>query len=312
LKATITEQRTLIEKLEKEKDELTRVHEDLKRQQAESEEDLERSEKRLKMVIADLEGKLEFENDSTNKLKTKIEQLEKDYMNSKIQLGEMKKTIMEYESKLKHKEAEAVGLENQKSMVVKEKETNLKRTKELEIQIESLDQQLADSRGEIQQHISHQQAISKELDETRALLETKCSEEHMMSQVTKAREEELTKFREQQNQLLGEMSEIKRQGNQAVADIKSERDEVRRQFESANQAHKEATEFVVFYILFASQSKSVRYQEGRLSLIFGICLYAGALQPKLKKSRVSSFHYKRLTGPSRPLKSSYKRSDRNI
>ncbi|PLW35689.1 hypothetical protein PCANC_13838 [Puccinia coronata f. sp. avenae] len=242
LKATITEQRTLIEKLEKEKDELTRVHEDLKRQQAESEEDLERSEKRLKMVIADLEGKLEFENDSTNKLKTKIEQLEKDYMNSKIQLGEMKKTIMEYESKLKHKEAEAVGLENQKSMVVKEKETNLKRTKELEIQIESLDQQLADSRGEIQQHISHQQAISKELDETRALLETKCSEEHMMSQVTKAREEELTKFREQQNQLLGEMSEIKRQGNQAVADIKSERDEVRRQFESANQAHKEATE----------------------------------------------------------------------
>ncbi|KAA1065104.1 hypothetical protein PGT21_024986 [Puccinia graminis f. sp. tritici] len=43
---------------------------------------------------------------------------------------------------LKHKEAEAVGLENQKSMVLKEKETNLKRTKELEIQVESLDQQL--------------------------------------------------------------------------------------------------------------------------------------------------------------------------
>ncbi|OAV99523.1 hypothetical protein PTTG_08412 [Puccinia triticina 1-1 BBBD Race 1] len=242
LKSTISDQQHLIEKLEKEKDELHRVHEDLKRQQAESEEDLERNEKRLKMVIAELEGKLEFENDSTLKLKNKIEQLEKDYMNLKIQLGEMKKTIMEYESKLKHKEAEAVGLENQKSMVLKEKETNLKRTKELEIQVESLDQQLADSRGEIQQHIHHQQSISKELDETRALLETKCSEEHMMSQVSKAREEELAKFREQQNQLLGEMSEIKRQGNQAVADIKSDRDEVRRQFESATQAHKEATE----------------------------------------------------------------------
>jgi len=242
LKASINEQQHVIEKLEKEKDELQRAHEDLKRQQAESEEDLERSEKRLKMVIADLEGKLEFENDLTNKLKTKIEQLEKDYMNSKIQLGEMKKTIMEYESKLKHKEAEAVGLENQKSMAIKEKETNLKRTKELQIQIESLDQQLADSRGEIQQHISQQQAISKELDETRALLETKCSEEDMMSQVTKAREEELAKFREQQTQLLGQMSEIKRQGSQAVADIKSERDQVRQQFESAAQAHKEATE----------------------------------------------------------------------
>ncbi|KAA1065110.1 hypothetical protein PGT21_025068 [Puccinia graminis f. sp. tritici] len=242
LKATITEQQHLIEKLQKEKAELHQVHEDLKRQQAESEEDLDRSEKRLKMVIAELEGKLEFENDSTNKLKGKIEQLEKDYMNSKIQLGEMKKTIMDYESKLKHKEAEAVGLENQKSMVLKEKETNLKRTKELEIQVESLDQQLADSRGEIQKHILHQQAISKELDETRALLETKCSEEHMMSQVSKAREEELFKFREQQNQMLSEMSEIKRQGNQAVADIKSERDEVRRQFESATQAHQEATE----------------------------------------------------------------------
>ncbi|KAI9599812.1 hypothetical protein KEM48_006341 [Puccinia striiformis f. sp. tritici PST-130] len=149
---------------------------------------------------------------------------------------------MEYESKLKHKEAEAVGLENQKSMVLKEKEVNLKRTKELEIQVESLDQQLNDSRGQIQQHINQQQSISKELDETRALLETKCSEEHMMSQVSKAREEELGKFREQQNQLLAEMSEIKRQGNQAVADIKSERDEVRRQFQSAHQAHNEATE----------------------------------------------------------------------
>ncbi|KAI9606527.1 hypothetical protein H4Q26_006061 [Puccinia striiformis f. sp. tritici PST-130] len=243
LKATINDQQHLIQKLEEEKVELNRVHEDLKRQQAESEEDLERSEKRLKMVIAELEGKLEFENDSTHKLKNKIEQLEKDYMNSKIQLGEMKKTIMEYESKLKHKEAEAVGLENQKSMVLKEKEVNLKRTKELEIQVESLDQQLNDSRGQIQQHINQQQSISKELDETRALLETKCSEEHMMSQVSKAREEELGKFREQQNQLLAEMSEIKRQGNQAVADIKSERDEVRRQFQSAHQAHNEATEF---------------------------------------------------------------------
>ncbi|KNF04129.1 hypothetical protein PSTG_02833 [Puccinia striiformis f. sp. tritici PST-78] len=242
LKATINDQQHLIQKLEEEKVELNRVHEDLKRQQAESEEDLERSEKRLKMVIAELEGKLEFENDSTHKLKNKIEQLEKDYMNSKIQLGEMKKTIMEYESKLKHKEAEAVGLENQKSMVLKEKEVNLKRTKELEIQVESLDQQLNDSRGQIQQHINQQQSISKELDETRALLETKCSEEHMMSQVSKAREEELGKFREQQNQLLAEMSEIKRQGNQAVADIKSERDEVRRQFQSAHQAHNEATE----------------------------------------------------------------------
>jgi len=64
----------------------------------------------------------------------------------------------------------------------------------------------------------------------------------MMSQVTKAREEELAKFREQQTQLLGQMSEIKRQGSQAVADIKSERDQVRQQFESAAQAHKEATE----------------------------------------------------------------------
>ncbi|KAA1113840.1 hypothetical protein PGTUg99_026504 [Puccinia graminis f. sp. tritici] len=263
LKATITDQQHLIEKLQKEKAELHQVHEDLKRQQAESEEDLDRSEKRLKMVIAELEGKLEFENDSTNKLKGKIEQLEKDYMNSKIQLGEMKKTIMDYESKLKHKEAEAVGLENQKSMVLKEKETNLKRTKELEIQVESLDQQLADSRGEIQKHILHQQAISKELDETRALLETKCSEEHMMSQVSKAREEELFKFREQQNQMLSEMSEIKRQGNQAVADIKSERDEVRRQFESATQAHQEATELVILPADRTKQAVEIELQEIR-------------------------------------------------
>ncbi|KAI9599813.1 hypothetical protein KEM48_006342 [Puccinia striiformis f. sp. tritici PST-130] len=84
LKATINDQQHLIQKLEEEKVELNRVHEDLKRQQAESEEDLERSEKRLKMVIAELEGKLEFENDSTHKLKNKIEQLEKDYMNSKF------------------------------------------------------------------------------------------------------------------------------------------------------------------------------------------------------------------------------------
>lgn len=244
LKATISEQQQLISKLQEEKVELNRVHEELKRQQIESEEDLERSEKRLKIVIAELEGKLQFENDSTSKLKIKIDQLEKDNTHSKIQLGEMKKTITEYESKLKHKEAEAVGLENQKSSIIKEKELNLKRTKELEVKIESLDQQLADSKAQIQQHIIRQQAISSELDETRGLLETKCSEEHMMSQISKAREEEIAKFREQQNQLLDEISEIKREGNQALADVKAERDEVRRQYESASLAHKEALERV--------------------------------------------------------------------
>ncbi|CAH7666718.1 hypothetical protein PPACK8108_LOCUS1069 [Phakopsora pachyrhizi] len=58
----------------------------------------------MKAMIADLEGKLEFE----------------------------------IQSKLKHKEAETVGLENQKSLIIKEKDLNLKKSKDLEIQVDYL------------------------------------------------------------------------------------------------------------------------------------------------------------------------------
>ncbi|MBW0481798.1 hypothetical protein O181_021513 [Austropuccinia psidii MF-1] len=244
LKTKLLDQQRSIDRLEQEKTELNRSFEDLKRQQAESEEDVVRSEKRMKMVIAELEGKLEFENEATQKLKARIESLEKECINSKIQLGEMKKTIIEYESKLKHKDAEAVGLENQRSMVVKEKELSQKRAKELELKIESLEQQLSDSKHEILQHVLQHQEMTKELDETRALLETKCSEEDMAFQISKTREEELNKFRDQQLQLLSEMSEIKRQGNETVAKIKSERDEVRQLYQTANQSHREALQQV--------------------------------------------------------------------
>ncbi|CAH7670616.1 hypothetical protein BY996DRAFT_8422000 [Phakopsora pachyrhizi] len=84
----------------------------------------------MKAMIAYLEGKLD-----------KIKLLEKDYYSSKLQ-----KTITDYKSKLKHKEAQIVGLENQNSLITKEKDLNLKKSKDLEIQFDYLNKQLNDSK----------------------------------------------------------------------------------------------------------------------------------------------------------------------
>lgn len=249
LHAKIAVQDQSIEQLEAAKLELAKVHDDLKRQLLENEEDVERSETRLKVLIADLEGKLEFEVESSQKLKAKVEQVENEWTATKIQLSELKKMIIDYESKLKHKEAETVSLENQRSMISKEKEINLKRSNELEIQVESLKRQLDDSKQEIHRFNSNEQILRAELDETRSLLEAKSGEEDKLTKVSKAREEELNKFRERHDHLLTEMSTLKQLGNETEAKLKSECEEVRQSYKLAAQAHKEVTEYVYLYIL---------------------------------------------------------------
>ncbi|KAI8450264.1 myosin type-2 heavy chain 2 [Phakopsora pachyrhizi] len=73
LKLKISDQQRLIQQLETEKADLNKTFEDLKRQQSESEEDLQRSERRMKAMIADLEGKLEFEIQTENQLRIKTQ-----------------------------------------------------------------------------------------------------------------------------------------------------------------------------------------------------------------------------------------------
>ncbi|KAG2128006.1 P-loop containing nucleoside triphosphate hydrolase protein [Suillus clintonianus] len=195
----LTQESSMVQ-LQQEQQALQKANEDLRALVSQRDEDLARIKERFEASVSDLQAKLDVEIRLKESLGSKVEQLERGSRLLKQQLTEMARTSAEYSAMIQNKE-------DQNSQLLSTITASTDERSRLQKEI----------RAEI--HASRTD-LDRELDELRAIMETKTSEDARRLEVEKSKEEELVELRrhvlrenalDKESKLITELDEMHRQ-----------------------------------------------------------------------------------------------------
>ncbi|KAG1740928.1 P-loop containing nucleoside triphosphate hydrolase protein [Suillus lakei] len=216
----LTQESSMVQ-LQQEHQTLQKANEDLRALVSQRDEDLARVKERSEVSVSDLQAKLGVEMRSKESLGSKVDQLERSSSYLKQQLTEMARTSAEYSAMIQNKE-------DQNSQLLSTIHRIHRRTQRAEIHA---------SRADVDRAVSGKIKLQGELDELRAIMETKTSEDARRLEVEKSKEEELAELRCQSSQLQAELSVLRENALDKESKLVTELDEMRRQHKQLDSAH---------------------------------------------------------------------------
>lgn len=244
-----------IDTLQSDLDELHHVSEELKSLAVQREEDLLRTRDRTDTMIKELRGKLDVE--ARNRyilsllrgpylltsfyrdiLKEKSEQVETEARQAKEQLTELARTATEYSTMLQKKEDQINALMDEIDGLKEERDRSSTEVLELRADIDVLDAQLNDVRKDRVADIASKEKLQEEMDELRAIIATKTTEESRRFEVEKSKELELVDLRNQCSRLHQELTDVRSASLEAQNKLKRELEHTTRDYTSLQHSHK--------------------------------------------------------------------------
>lgn len=170
-------------------------------------------------------------------LNTKVDQLEKGSQQAKDQLAELTRTANDYSTMLQKKEDDIVRLASE---VVASKRERTQLQKDL-IEISALTEkqrvELDAYRVDADRTLIAKARLQEELDEFRALMETKTTEETRRREVEKSKDEELADLRRQIADLQGQLNAFRKTALDNESKLKLEVEKFSRQYAQLESSH---------------------------------------------------------------------------
>jgi len=155
-------------------------------------------------------------------LKDKSDTLEIDARLTKEQLAEMAHTANDYSNAIKKREEQMAELAKELDALKSERDAAQKATLELRNDVGTFVVELNAERNARSKEITLRSKLQEELDELRALMEAKTSEETRRNEVEKSKEEELSDLRSQVTKSNEALDDARRQTLEGQSKLKLE------------------------------------------------------------------------------------------
>lgn len=174
---------------------------------------------------------------SRETVRERAESLEDETRQAKEQLAELGRTATEYSTMIQKKEERIAELTADLENVKQEHEKDAKEILELCADIDTLQGQLDAEKKDHALDVSAKDKLQDELDELRALLATKASEETRRSEAEKSKELELFDLRNQHSKVQHELTELRQSTLEAQNRMKVDLEQTVREYSSLQHSH---------------------------------------------------------------------------
>ena len=178
----------------------------------------------------------------TNKIcrdlhKNKADGFEEDLRRAREQLAELGRTAADYSKIIKEKEAEVDRVRSELETTKRERGRLQKHVMELEADLETISLEIDESKHTRDRDLAAQSKLQKELDQLRALLEAKTSEETKRSEVERRKEAELVSLRSEVSKLQRDIAEARTSASEAQNKLRVDLDTINREHKSLQQTY---------------------------------------------------------------------------
>jgi myosin protein heavy chain len=170
-------------------------------------------------------------------LNTKVDQLEKGSQQTKDQLAELTRTANDYSTMLQRKEDNIVRLASEVVASKRERTQLQKDVIEINALTERQRAELDAYRVDADRTLIAKARLQEELDELRALKETKTTEETRRREVEKSKDEELADLRRQVADLQGQLNSLRKTALDNESKLKLEVERASRQHAQLESSH---------------------------------------------------------------------------
>ncbi|KAG8221578.1 P-loop containing nucleoside triphosphate hydrolase protein [Butyriboletus roseoflavus] len=223
--------------LHDERDELHKLNEDFVTLVSERDEDFARLKERSEATTNELQSKLTVELRTTELLNAKVDQLEKGSQQTKDQLAELTRTANDYSKMLQKKEDDIVRLASEVAASKRERTQLQKDIIEIRALTEKQKAELDAYRVDADRTLTAKARLQEELDELRALMETKTTEETRRREVEKSKDEELADLRRQVADSQGQLNSFRKIALDNESKLKLEAERVSHQYAQLESSH---------------------------------------------------------------------------
>lgn len=170
-------------------------------------------------------------------LNAKVDQLEKGSQQAKDQLVELTRTANDYSTMLQKKEDDIIRLASEVAASKRERTQLQKDVTETRALTEKQKAELDAYRVDADRALTAKARLREELDELRALMETKTTEETRRREVEKSKDEELADLRRQVADLQGQLNAFRKTALDNESKLKLEVERVSRQYTQLENSH---------------------------------------------------------------------------
>ncbi|KIJ56408.1 hypothetical protein M422DRAFT_150276 [Sphaerobolus stellatus SS14] len=192
------------------KEHIEKNAEELHQALSERNEDIARVKERMDTAVSDLEAKLAAEVAARDLGNNKADTLEKEARQTKEQLTELARTATDYSNMLQKREAEILRVTNDLDTCLQEREDFRRHSIELQARLDTLSKQLEAQKEDHDRDAQARATLESEIDELRALMDAKVSEDAKRAEVERSKEQELTGLRQKVAELQQQQAEAKR------------------------------------------------------------------------------------------------------
>lgn len=171
--------------------------------------------------------------------KSKVDMLEEDVRQVNLQMSELSRTATDYSNMIQRKEAEIARLTAELTAMKKERDRSAQQTAHLENQLEVLlgdfETQKADREAESQARLK----LQREIDELRATMAAKASQDSKLREVEKSKEQEMSSLRSETKKLHNELADARRLSLDTQNKLKVELEVAQRKLRELESSHHE-------------------------------------------------------------------------
>ncbi|PWN29885.1 hypothetical protein BDZ90DRAFT_228936 [Jaminaea rosea] len=216
------------------RDALVAVRGELERKVKAGGEDLDRHQKRLNARVSELEGLLAAEQEGRGVEQSEVKRLRDEVRKVGFELEEARRAAEAAQGAVKEREGRVTLLEKELAEAKTAHETAQRQQSE---SVTKLRAELATAKAEVTQGAKAREALQRDLDETRRVIEAKSSEDVKQREVQRIKEEELAGLRNQ----MGEHAKEKQAALEQVNALRAQLDGAKRQHAETTTAQRNLT-----------------------------------------------------------------------
>ncbi|WVN90734.1 uncharacterized protein L203_105976 [Cryptococcus depauperatus CBS 7841] len=188
-------------RIEREKQDLERAVDELKRALMAKEEAMRRYKERTEASNTEMEKRLTLEKSRTRSENEHVAAVTDDLRQAKCQLEELQRITKAHESTISNHLRRIDALESEKTSSTKAQEAADHAKTELNVKIEYLKTEILAKEKEKQGEIVVRQKMEREFDDLRKIMAAKVSEDEQRREADRSREEEMARLRDQVGKL---------------------------------------------------------------------------------------------------------------
>ncbi|KAG6372968.1 myosin II heavy chain [Boletus reticuloceps] len=228
---------TSMGQLQHERDELQKLNEDFTTLVSQRDEDFARLKERSEASINEFQLKLATELRSTELLNAKVDHLERASQEARDQATELTRTANDYSTMLQKKEDDIIRLASEVAASKRDRTQQQKDIVELRALSDMQKAEMDAYRVDADRTSATKTKLQEELDELRALMETRTTEETRRREAEKSKDEELADLRRQVGDLQGQLNAFRKTALDNESKLKLEVDRVSRQYAQLEGSH---------------------------------------------------------------------------